>query len=95
MSFKYQRKSLRFATGKTFKYTATATVGTPFLQAALDDDRTAVSAVENMPTTKTGFTTALTTASWNAGAVTELGKMYQVAMRCTRCLTDNGLAETV
>ena len=94
MSFKYQRKSIRFAKSKTPKFTTSATVGTKFLHAALDDSRTSITATENMPTTKTAFTSALTTAAWNASAVTELGKMYQVAMRCTRCLSDNGLSET-
>lgn len=87
-----QRKPLRFRKGRSLEITI-AGVATPILTAALTDDTSVLDQTENLPSTRTAFTSKFTSLSFDAGAVTELGKMWDVTIRGTQCLADNGLIQ--
>lgn len=92
MSYKFQRKTIRFRKGRSLEITA-AGVASPILTGALADTPTTIDAQEGLPANKADFVEIFTQGGWEAAAVTELGKMWDVAARCTQCLADNGLAE--
>lgn len=96
MSFKYQRKSLRFATGRGLKVTTTSGPITVLGPAVSGTGLTDIDGTESLSgtdaTARGTFTGLLTSATWEAGAVTETTKMWNVLARCTQCLVDNRLA---
>lgn len=96
MSFKYQRKSIRFATGRGLKATTTSGPISILGPAISGTSLTDISGIESLSGTNaaacTTFTGLLTAATWEAGAVTETTKMWNVLSRCVQCLTDNRLA---
>jgi hypothetical protein len=88
MSYKFQRKTIRFRKGRALEITV-AGVATPILTAALEET---VETIAIPGYNKATFTGRFTTATFEAAAVTELGKMWDVTARSVQCLADNGLA---
>lgn len=95
-SYVYQRKSLKFTKTARIKVMCDRTPIVILETALANTPRGfAGSEIVNSTADATGrnsFTAALTAASWNAGAVTELASMWNVLARCQQCLVNNGLA---
>ena len=91
MSYKFQRKTIRFRKSRNLEITVGG-VATPILTAALADTPVLLDAQANLPANKAAFVAIFTGLTYEAAAITELGKMWDVAARCAQCLTDNGLA---
>ena len=96
MSFKYQRKSIRLAKGRGIKATTVNGPITILGPAISGTGLTNIDGVETLSgydsAARDTFTGLLTSATWQAGAVTETAKMWDVLSRCTQCLVDNRLA---
>lgn len=92
MSYTFQRKTIRFRKSRNLEIIIGG-VATPILTGALADTPTTVDAQEGLPANKAAFVALFNDVPWDGAAITELGKMWDVAARCTQCLADNGLAE--
>jgi hypothetical protein len=95
-SFVYQRKSLRFATGKGIKITTPDGPLEILGPAISGTDLPTLDGTESLgDVTQDGreATLALLTAQgWHADALTEFPKMWNTLARCVQCLADNRLA---